>query len=227
MVDQLLHHASLQPRRRRPQRAVWEPAAADDRQLGQPADAADRRQPLRCQTVRRGAKSRAAVDRCQRPYAGTYASLGCGVYPVPVPMPVLESRCISCHGKGKGGLEMDGYRVEAACNLDRPEKSLLVRAPLAKAAGGLGICQGVVFADTGDADYQKLVAAIQAGGRQLAEGKRFDMPGFRPNRYYIREMKRFGFLPQDLPPDAPIDCYATDEAYWRSFWWQPVRAGAE
>jgi len=161
------------------------------------------------------------------PYAGTYASLGCGVYPVHLPLPVLERRCISCHGKGKGPLEMDGYRALAACNLDRPEKSLLVRAPLAKAAGGLGICQPNVFADTGDADYQKLVAAIQAGGQLLAEAKRFDMPGFRPNRYYIREMKRFGFLPQDLPPDAPVDYYATDQAYWRSFWWKPVSAGAE
>jgi len=161
------------------------------------------------------------------PYAGTYASLGCGVYPVGLPMPVLVGRCISCHGKGKGKLEMDGYRVEAACNLDRPEKSLLVRAPLAKAAGGLGICQPAVFADTGDADYQKLVAAIQAGGQRLAQDKRFDMPGFRPNRYYIREMKRFGFLPKDLPPDAPIDYYAADQAYWRSFWWQPASAGAE
>jgi hypothetical protein len=159
------------------------------------------------------------------PYAGTYASLGCGVYPVRLPMPVLMARCISCHGQDKGKLTLDGYRVEAACNLDRPEKSLLVRAPLAKAAGGLGICQGAVFADTEDADYQKLVEAIRIAGRELAAGKRFDMPGFRPNRYYLREMQRFGFLPRPLPPEAPIDSYATDEAYWRSFWWQP--AGAE
>ena len=159
------------------------------------------------------------------PYAGTYASLGCGVYPVRLPMPVLMARCISCHGQDKGKLTLDGYRVEAACNLDRPEKSLLVRAPLAKAAGGLGICQGAVFADTEDADYQKLVEAIRIAGGELAAGKRFDMPGFRPNRYYIREMQRFGFLSRPLPPEAPIDSYATDEAYWRSFWWQP--AGAE
>jgi hypothetical protein len=158
------------------------------------------------------------------PYAGTYASLGCGVYPVRLPMPVLMARCISCHGQDKGKLTLDGYRVEAACNLDRPEKSLLVRAPLAKAAGGLGICQGAVFADTEDADYQKLVEAIRIAGSELAAGKRFDMPGFRPNRYYIREMQRFGFLSRPLPPEAPIDSYATDEAYWRSFWWQPVGA---
>jgi len=161
------------------------------------------------------------------PYAGTYASLGCGVYGVPLPGQALAARCAGCHAQGKNGLELNGHRVSTVCNLDRPEKSLLLRAPLAKAAGGLGICQPAVFADAGDADYRKLLAAIQAGRRQLAQEKRFDMPGFRPNRYYLREMKRFGFLPKDLPPDAPIDYYATDQAYWRSFWWQPAGAGAE
>jgi len=161
------------------------------------------------------------------PYAGTYASLGGGIYPVHLPQPVLAARCASCHGQDKGGLTMDGHRVQVACNLDRPDKSLLVRAPLAKAAGGLGICSGVVFADPGDADYQKLVEAIRVAGGQLAAGKRFDMPGFRPNKYYIREMQRFGFLPEQLSPEAQVDYYATDEAYWRSFWWQPAQVGAE
>jgi hypothetical protein len=43
------------------------------------------------------------------------------------------------------------------------------------------------------------------------------MPGFRPNRHYIREMQRFGVLPKDLAPDAPVDAYATDRKYWDSF----------
>ena len=49
------------------------------------------------------------------------------------------------------------------------------------------------------------------------DGKRFDMPGFRPNEHYIREMRRFGFLPKDLKPDDPIDVYAVDRLYWESF----------
>jgi hypothetical protein len=48
------------------------------------------------------------------------------------------------------------------------------------------------------------------------------MPGFRPNKYYLREMKRFGILPPDLAPDDPVDPYATDRRYWQSFWYQPV-----
>lgn len=43
----------------------------------------------------------------------------------------------------------------------------------------------------------------------------------RPSSQYIREMKRYGILPNDLDPAAtPIDVYATDEAYFRSFWYR-------
>jgi hypothetical protein len=153
-------------------------------------------------------------------YAGTYASLGCGIYPVYLPVDVLTARCLSCHGKGgKAGHVLNGHSLQAMCNLDRPEKSLLLKAPLAEQAGGLGRCGPNVFRDDGDRDYQKLLASIQNAADRLAEGKRFDMPGFRPNKFYVREMKRFGFLPKDLPADAQIDCYATDQAYWASFWW--------
>jgi hypothetical protein len=40
-----------------------------------------------------------------------------------------------------------------------------------------------------------------------------------PSSQYIREMKRYGILPADLDTSVnPIDVYATDEAYFRSFW---------
>jgi cytochrome c553 len=161
-------------------------------------------------------------------YAGTYASLGCGIYPVHLPGPELAGRCLSCHGKdGKARDVLQGRNLQALCNLDRPDKSLVLRAPLAKKAGGLGICGEGVFTDTDDADYRRILASIQAGAEQLAQGKRFDMPGFRPNRYYIREMKRFGFLPSELEPEQPVDYYATDQAYWNSFWWNVASGGAE
>lgn len=41
----------------------------------------------------------------------------------------------------------------------------------------------------------------------------------QPSRQYLREMQRYGILPKDLQPNAtPVDAYATDEAYFRSFW---------
>ena len=43
------------------------------------------------------------------------------------------------------------------------------------------------------------------------------MSNFRPNRYYIREMKNFGVLSASLPDDIPVDPYATDQAYWKTF----------
>ena len=71
-------------------------------------------------------------------------------------------------------------------NLTRPEKSLLLLAPLAESAGGFGLCRdeqgepATVFSDTADADYKKLLAMVTAGKENLDAIKRFDMPGFRP-----------------------------------------------
>ena len=106
---------------------------------------------------------------------------------------------------------------QSFCNITQPEKSVLLRAPLSQEAGGLGICTPNVFADTADADYQAILTAIRQAAAKHKEEKRFDMPGFRPNDYYIRNMQRYGILPEDLKPEDPIDVYATDRAYWKSF----------
>lgn len=110
-------------------------------------------------------------------------------------------------------------------NLTRPELSMMLLAPLSKEAGGYGLCTGAdgaesatpVFADTTDPDYQKILAMCAAGKTRLETIKRFDMEGFRPPAPYVREMKRYGVLPSDLPDDAPVDPYACDRAYWDSF----------
>ena len=103
------------------------------------------------------------------------------------------------------------------CNLDRPDKSLMLRAPLGRKAGGMQLCGQAVFEDRSDPDYREIHEAIQDAARRLRENKRFDMPGFRPNRFYIREMQSFAVLPKELAPDAPVDTYAADRAYWRTF----------
>jgi hypothetical protein len=164
---------------------------------------------------------------CGAPYAGTYAALGTGMVPLKLDPTIAAQRCTGCHQRDPVG---DG---ELAFNLSRPQKSLVLLAPLAKAAGGYGLCsnpsgaskagqeQGV-FASTQDPDYQKILGAIHAAGDRLNRQKRFDMAGFKPSVHYAREMKRYGVLPPgfDLSRD-PIDVYATDRAYWRSLWWQP------
>jgi hypothetical protein len=49
------------------------------------------------------------------------------------------------------------------------------------------------------------------------------MRGFRPNEHYVRELQRFGALPQNLSEEDPIDVYAVDQAYWQSFWYRPPK----
>lgn len=107
---------------------------------------------------------------------------------------------------------------QSLCNLTRPEKSLILRAPLVADAGGLGYCKSPVFEDAGDPDYQEIRGRIVAASEKHSEEKRFDMPGFRPNVYYFRKLQTYGIIPPDMSPDDPIDVYATDQAYWKSFW---------
>jgi len=107
-----------------------------------------------------------------------------------------------------------------------------VVAPLAESAGGWGLCRDpktrerrTVFADTADSGYQALLALCAAGKESLAQGtRRFDMPDFRPRADWVREMKRYGILPVDLAPAAPIDCYATEQKYWQALWYSPAPA---
>jgi hypothetical protein len=157
---------------------------------------------------------------------------------------VFTARCASCHDAKRTPIprtlsdeiglsfwkpEMDDPRLKHSrhivFNLTRPEKSLVLLAPLAKAAGGYGLCRGDVFASKDDPDYRALLAMCEAGKRRLEEIKRFDMPGFRPREEWVREMKRYGVLPANLPADAPLDPYAVERDYWKSLWYRPLKVG--
>ena len=81
---------------------------------------------------------------------------------------------------------------------------------------------GPVNTSRDDEDWKTLLRMVQAGKQFLEKIKRFDMPGFRAPEAYIREMKRFGILPADFPPEAPVDPYKLDRAYPRSLWYRPV-----
>ena len=168
-------------------------------------------------------------------YPGTYASLGCGFYPVhfgPADRAEMTRRCGECHTKsipdGKGGnvdaLVFGGRPLGPrgpVYNLTRPEKSLLLRAMLPKEAGGLCLGKKPVLTGPQDPLYQVILARIRDAHDRLIAGKRFDMPGFRPTEHYLREMQRFGILPRDLKPTDPVDPYAADRAYWHSFDYRP------
>lgn len=109
------------------------------------------------------------------------------------------------------------YSRHIVYNLSRPDKSLLLLAPLSKDAGGYGIC-GDVFASTDDADYKTLLTAIADASQYLKKITRFSMKEFKPSPHYIREMKRYGILPQSYDISDPIDVYETDRKYWKSMW---------
>ena len=156
---------------------------------------------------------------------------------------VIATRCQVCHQgamqlpqslSDENGLsfwrpEWDDPRLKRSrhlvFNLSRPELSLMLLAPLATEAGGYGLCRSVtagdtsepVFADRTDEGYQSILAMISAGMTRLETVKRFDMAGYRPPEPYLREMVRYGVLPAHPAPDTPVDPYALDRAYWRSF----------
>jgi hypothetical protein len=163
---------------------------------------------------------------------------------------VIQQHCAGCHDKpsrllpqglsDESGVSfwqpsLDDPRLltsrQIVFNLSRPEKSLILLAPLAQAAGGWELCRATntdervaVFADTRDAGYQKLLALVEAGKEFIEkQTPRFDMPHFRPRVDWVREMKRYGILPQDLPADAPVDVYAAERKYWESLWYRPAK----
>ena len=86
------------------------------------------------------------------------------------------------------------------------------------------IVHPVIFKDETDRDYLAILTHIRAAGRKLHEIKRFDMPGFKPNEHYVREMRRFGILPASFNVDRDaINVYDTDSDYWASLWHKPHR----
>ena len=159
-------------------------------------------------------------------YPGTYAALGCGMVERPNVAALVKKRCTTCH-------KQPVIDPHTGFNLSRPEKSYFLLKALSPKAGGIGMTKKVkkdgkeveepvyAFENKEDPDYQALLKAVQNKKDDLEKIKRFDMPGFRPNEHYVREMKVYGILPESLGPEDPVDPYATDRAYWESLWYYP------
>jgi len=169
-------------------------------------------------------------------YPGTYAALGTGsIGGVGGNRPmrkVFGARCGKCH---KGAR----FNVNTAFNLSDPEKSLVLTMPLSPAAGGAGMVRKVkkngkmveervvIFKDTKDPDYQTILAGVRADKKRLDAIKRFDMPDFRPNVHYLREMKVYGILPKDFDlKKDPANPYELDRKYWESHWYKPRKSAS-
>ena len=102
---------------------------------------------------------------------------------------MIQNRCAACHAEPARLLpqsladergvsfwqpSLDDPRLltsrHIVFNLSRPEQSLILLAPLAKSAGGWGLCRdpktrerATVFADKADPGYQALLALCVAG----------------------------------------------------------------
>ena len=204
-------------------------------------------------------------------YSGTFAFLNNddNQRVPPQAKQILQNRCVDCHGPdGLWGSvaapftrlnwappnpadmrETFGLRV----NISHPDQSLLLRAPLATEAGGLGICrdrkavtdeaawfekvknfpldtsdpEAKVFANTDDPDYKELLAMLEAFAEENRKG-RMEGPNPVPNPEWIREMRRNGILAEDVDPyNRDLQWYFdVDEAYYRSFWHKPHQPDA-
>lgn len=104
-------------------------------------------------------------------------------------------------------------------NYTQPEASSILLAPLDKKAGGYGRCSKTVFKNKDDPDFKKLLASIENGKKLYEARPPWGTPGWKPNPQYLREMKRFGLLPDAFDStQQPFDPFAMDQAYWRSLW---------
>ncbi len=144
----------------------------------------------------------------------------------------LEKRCDICHqskGSKNHWLEGENRKEAYRYNMSKPEKSLILLAPLAKSAGGLELCgkdkkspadapDGPVFKSTEDSAYKVLRGFVDVIKEQYGQPRWFEQE-FRPKSWYIREMKRFGALPDDFDPEKnKVDWHRVDRDYFRNIY---------
>jgi hypothetical protein len=158
---------------------------------------------------------------------------------------LLQRRCDSCHNgqkhrarrydkknnlyKQSWGFSFPGRVLSREhTNLSRPELSNVLLAPLAKEAGGLGLCKPkgkpdarAVFAGRDDKDFQELREIVLRLSGVMEEKTWYHMDNFLPNPHYVREMKRYGVLDPAWEMGDPIDPFAVDDRYFKLFWHEP------
>jgi hypothetical protein len=82
-----------------------------------------------------------------------------------------------------------------------------------------------VFKTKNDPDYKRVLKALQLAKTRMDALPRYATPNFKPNRQYIREMKKYGVLDKSFDVSKnKIDVFATDQKYWKSLWYKPSGA---
>jgi hypothetical protein len=102
-------------------------------------------------------------------------------------------------------------------NLNTPDQSTILMAPLSKEAGGYGLCLKnngkPVFENASDKGYIAIFDAVNNSSEYLNSIKRFDMEEYVVSPDYFREMKRFGVIANDVPIEE-VNPYVVDKVYW-------------
>jgi hypothetical protein len=131
---------------------------------------------------------------------------------------VCGRRCAACHGSG------DGRFDTWALSLNRRDVRLsrLLAAPLARSAGGWGLCEKAVFADAGDPDYQALRAVLGSLHEALQKRPREDLLSIRGTPAEVQSVE---FPP--LPPlvSGKTDLPGKDWVHLSDLPWESARAG--
>jgi hypothetical protein len=131
---------------------------------------------------------------------------------------IVARRCGNCHASD------DGQNDTWWLSLNRRDvrASRALAAPLAASAGGWQRCQGPVFADTKDPDYQALLAFFSAVRDRLAKYPREDLLSIEGT-----EAARQQVTIPSPPPPSPVKAAAIDKdwVYLSDLPWQSARAG--
>ena len=139
---------------------------------------------------------------------------------------VFGRRCARCHGRGDG----HGDTWWLSLNYREPRLSRALAAPLARAAGGWGRCDGTVFARADDPDYKALDLGLRQLRDQLRERPREDLLSLRGTE---AEQQTVELPPPPPPRPTPKDgvpegdCVYLSDLPWEkgSAGWTPNKDG--
>jgi hypothetical protein len=161
--------------------------------------------------------------------------------------PILDRYCIDCHGdeRAEGKLRLDASRSLPSHGRGRVLSSYVALVSrLGEVADGRNAhgnrpprsmgSSGSRFLSRFDGSHSDVRATpdeaaiirlwLDTGA--AANGTYAVMDGGlpeRPSPLYVREMQRYGILPPDVRiVGDDFDAYATDQAYWHSFWHVPT-----